>query len=70
LKKGLKKSYKIATLEKHLKIEKVGKEKLLDRLNELNDEAFTFKHQQNVQGVKHDHKEDFFNNDFSCDKRW
>jgi hypothetical protein len=35
-------------LEKHLKIERVDKEKLLDRLNELNDEAFTPKHQQNI----------------------
>jgi hypothetical protein len=43
---------------KHLKIERVDKEKLLDRLNELNDETFTPKHQQDIQGVEHDHKED------------
>jgi hypothetical protein len=36
----------------------VDKEKLLDRLNELHDEAFTLKHQQDIEGVEHDHKED------------
>jgi hypothetical protein len=45
-------------LEKHLKIERVDKENLLDGLNELNDEAFTPKHQQDIHGVEHDHKED------------
>jgi len=35
-----------------MKIEKVDKEKLLDRLSELNDEAFTLKHQQDIQGVE------------------
>jgi hypothetical protein len=36
-------NYKIATLKLYLKMERVDKEKFLDRLNELNDEAFTFK---------------------------
>jgi len=49
---GRQKSYKIGTLEEHMKIEKVDKEKLLNRLNELNDEAFTFRHQQDIQGVE------------------
>jgi len=44
IKEGLNKSYKIATLKKHLKMEKANKERLLDRLSELSDKAFTLKH--------------------------
>ncbi len=38
-------NYKITTLKEHLKMERENKEKLMDRLNELSDEAFTLKHQ-------------------------
>jgi hypothetical protein len=55
---GLRVNYKITTLKAHLKMERANKEKLLDMLSKFNDEAFTFKHQQNIQGVEHDHKED------------
>jgi hypothetical protein len=34
----------MATLKKHLKMKKADEEKILDRLNELSDEAFTLKH--------------------------
>ncbi len=51
-------NYKTNTLEEHLKMEKVDKEKLLDRLNELNDEVFTFKHHHGSHGAKLQHKED------------
>jgi RIO-like serine/threonine protein kinase len=52
IKEGLRRNYKIATLEEHLKIERMDKEKLLDRLNELNDEAFTLRNQHDIQGAK------------------
>ncbi len=58
IEESLHKSYKIGILEEHMKIEKVDKEKLLDRLSELNDEAFTLRHQQDIQGVEQDNKED------------
>jgi tRNA A-37 threonylcarbamoyl transferase component Bud32 len=40
IKEGFKKSYKIATLEKHLKMERANKERFLDRMNELSDQGF------------------------------
>ncbi len=54
----LRRNYNITTLEKHLNLERVDKEKLLNSLNELSDEVFTFMHQHGIQGMKHDHKED------------
>jgi hypothetical protein len=33
----------MATFKKHLKMERANKEGLLDKLNELSDEAFTFR---------------------------
>jgi hypothetical protein len=48
IEEGLKANFKIAILKKHLKMEKVDKEKLLDRLSELNDDAFTPKYQQDI----------------------
>lgn len=44
IKEGLKRNYNISILEEHLKMERVEKFKLLDRLNELSDEVFTFMH--------------------------
>jgi hypothetical protein len=44
IKESLKANNKIATLKKHLKMERIDKEKLLDRLHKLSDEAFTLKH--------------------------
>jgi hypothetical protein len=44
IKESLKVNNKIATLKKHLKMERVDKEKFLDRLSKLSDEAFTLKH--------------------------
>jgi hypothetical protein len=58
IKEGFKRSYKIATLEKYLKMERANKERFLDRLNELNDKAFTLRHQQDIQGIDYDHKEE------------
>jgi hypothetical protein len=60
IKGGLMVNYKITTLKEHLKMERPDKEKFLDRLNKLNDEAFTFRHQDDVYGAKQDHKEDIF----------
>ncbi len=51
-------NYKMAILKEHLKMERANKEKFLDRLNELSDEAFTLRHHQDIQGAKQDHKED------------
>lgn len=58
IEKGFKTNYKMATLKKHLKMERANKERFLDRLNELNDEAFTLIHHQDIQGANKDHKED------------
>jgi formate dehydrogenase assembly factor FdhD len=58
IEEGPVRNYKTNTLEEHLKMEKVDKEKLLDRLNELNDEVFTFKHHHGSHGAKLQHKED------------
>ncbi len=48
IEEGLKGNYKIATLEEHLKMEKANKEKLLHRLSEFSDEAFTLRHLQDI----------------------
>jgi heme oxygenase len=58
IEKGFRMNYKMTTLKEHLKMERANKERLLDRLNELSDEAFMLKHHQDIQGVKQDHKED------------
>jgi hypothetical protein len=58
IEEGPMRNYKITTLEEHLKMEKVDKEKLLDKLNELNDEAFTLMHHHGSHGAELDHKED------------
>lgn len=42
IEEGLRRNYNITTLEEHLKMERVDKDKLLDRLIELSDEIFTF----------------------------
>jgi hypothetical protein len=39
-------------------MEKVDKERLLDRLSKLIDEVFSFKHQKGITMAKQDHKED------------
>jgi hypothetical protein len=44
IEEGLRRNYNITTLEEHLKMERVDKDKLLDRLIELSDEIFTFMH--------------------------
>jgi hypothetical protein len=48
IEKGFKANYKIATLKEHLKMEKANKDKFLDKLSELSNEAFTLKHQQDI----------------------
>lgn len=52
IEKGFRTNCKMTTLKEHLKMERANKERLLDRLNELSDEAFTLKHHQDIQGVK------------------
>jgi len=54
----LRRNYNITTLEEHLKMERVDKEKLLNSLSELSDEVFTLMHQHGIQGAEQDHKED------------
>lgn len=44
IEEGLRRNYNITTLEEHLKMERVDKDKLLDRLIELSDQIFTFMH--------------------------
>ncbi len=46
--KGPRVNYKITTLKLYLKMERVDKEKFLDRLSELSDEAFTFKRRHDI----------------------
>jgi len=48
IEKRFRANYKIATLKEHLEMEKANKEKFLDKLSKLSNEAFTFKHQQNI----------------------
>jgi hypothetical protein len=48
IEKGFKANYKIATLKEHLKMEKANKDKFLDKLSKLSNEAFTFRHQQDI----------------------
>ncbi len=50
IEEGLRRNYNITSLEEHLKMERVDKDKLLDRLSKLNDEIFTFMHHQGIQG--------------------
>jgi len=52
IEKRFRANYKITTLKKHMKMEEANKVKLLDRLSKLNNEAFTFRHQHDIQGVK------------------
>jgi hypothetical protein len=44
IEEGHRRNYNITTLEEHLKMERVDKDKLLDRLSKLSDEIFTFMH--------------------------
>jgi hypothetical protein len=44
IEEDLRRNYNITTLEEHLKMERVDKDKLLDRLSELSDEIFTLMH--------------------------
>ncbi len=44
IEEGFKRHYNITILEENLKMEKVDKEKLLNRLNKLSDELFTLMH--------------------------
>jgi predicted type IV restriction endonuclease len=57
IEEGLKMKYKITTLKDHLQMERVDKESFLNKLSELNDEAFTLRHQQGIVIIEHDHKE-------------
>ncbi len=44
IKEGLKRNYSTTTTEEHLKMERLYKEKLLDRLSQFSDEVFTLNH--------------------------